>query len=96
MTVGDVLAYAPQLVEANTRSDSRRGRRGRFPDGLTVREVQVLRLIAGGSTSRAIATELVISIETVGRHISNLYRKIGASGRAEATAYAIRSGLMED
>lgn len=95
MTVGDVLAYAPQLVEERSRSAGS-GRRDRFPDGLTKREVQVLRLIASGSTSRAIATELVISIETVGRHIGNLYRKIGVSGRAEATAYAIRSGLTED
>lgn len=93
MTVGDVLAYAPQLVAARS---ARRSRQDRYPDGLTAREVQVLRLIAAGSTSRAIATELVISIETVGRHISNLYRKIGASGRADATAYAIRSGLMDD
>ncbi|WSU64011.1 helix-turn-helix transcriptional regulator [Streptomyces sp. NBC_01104] len=63
---------------------------------MTGREVQVLRLIASGATSRAIASELFISIETVGRHISNLYRKIGVSGRAEATAHAIRSGLLEE
>ncbi|MDI2099227.1 LuxR C-terminal-related transcriptional regulator [Ruicaihuangia caeni] len=66
---------------------------GPRPDGLTAREIEILSLVAAGMTSRAIANRLVISIDTVGRHITNLYRKIGARGRAEATAYAIRHGL---
>jgi DNA-binding CsgD family transcriptional regulator len=64
------------------------------PDGLTAREMEILGLIASGMTSRAIASHLVISIDTVGRHITNLYRKIGARGRADAAAYAIRVGLV--
>uniref|UniRef100_A0AAU2W0S7 LuxR C-terminal-related transcriptional regulator n=1 Tax=Streptomyces sp. NBC_00008 TaxID=2903610 RepID=A0AAU2W0S7_9ACTN len=96
LTVGDVLTEVPPLLSAKGPPGPRRERRRRHPDGLTGREVQVLRLIASGATSRAIASELFISIETVGRHISNLYRKIGASGRAEATAHAIRSGLLEE
>ncbi|MCG2623048.1 helix-turn-helix transcriptional regulator [Arthrobacter sp. I2-34] len=47
-------------------------------------------------TSRAIAARLVISIDTVGRHITNLYRKIGARGRADATAYALHMGLVPE
>lgn len=96
LTVGDVLAEVPPLLSAKGSPGPRKERRRRHPDGLTGREVQVLRLIASGATSRAIASELFISIETVGRHISNLYRKIGVSGRAEATAHAIRSGLLEE
>lgn len=95
MAVGDVIADVPDLIADREREVSG-SRTNRHPDGLTNREVEVLRLIARGSTSKAIAAELFISIETVGRHISNLYRKIGASRRAEATAYAIRSGLADN
>jgi DNA-binding CsgD family transcriptional regulator len=65
----------------------------RYPDGLTDREVEVLRLIAAGQSTRAIADALVIADKTVERHVSNLYGKIGAQNRAEATAYAFRHAL---
>jgi DNA-binding NarL/FixJ family response regulator len=64
-----------------------------YPDGLTGREVEVLRLIAAGHTTREIAAELVVTVGTVERHITNLYGKIGARGRADATAYALEHGL---
>jgi DNA-binding NarL/FixJ family response regulator len=64
-----------------------------YPDRLTAREVEVLRLIAAGKSTRAIAEALVISPGTVERHVTNLYAKIGARGRADATAYAFRRGL---
>jgi DNA-binding CsgD family transcriptional regulator/pimeloyl-ACP methyl ester carboxylesterase len=57
---------------------------------LTPRETQVLRLIARGRTSSEISAELELSVRTVGRHITNIYTKIGARTRADATAYAIR------
>jgi DNA-binding CsgD family transcriptional regulator len=60
---------------------------------LTAREVEVLGLIASGRTSREIANDLVISVHTVERHITHVYQKIGARGRAEAAAYALRHGL---
>jgi DNA-binding NarL/FixJ family response regulator len=63
------------------------------PDGLTRREVEVLRLLATGRSNRAIADELVVSVSTVERHLVNLYRKIGASDRAAATRYARRRNL---
>jgi DNA-binding CsgD family transcriptional regulator/pimeloyl-ACP methyl ester carboxylesterase len=62
-------------------------------NGLTPREAEVLRLLAGGGTNAAIARSLDITEHTVERHVANLYRKIGARGRAEATAYALRRGL---
>jgi DNA-binding CsgD family transcriptional regulator/pimeloyl-ACP methyl ester carboxylesterase len=62
------------------------------PSGLTPREREVLRLLAGGGTNAAIARSLDITEHTVERHAANLYRKIGARGRAEATAYAVRHG----
>jgi non-specific serine/threonine protein kinase len=61
--------------------------------GLTKRETQVLELLAHGNSNREIALELVLSIRTVERHIENLYPKIGANGRADATAYALRNSL---
>jgi DNA-binding NarL/FixJ family response regulator len=54
----------------------------------------VVRLVAGGRTNREIADELVVSVRTVERHIGNIYRKLGARGRAHATAYALTHGLV--
>jgi DNA-binding NarL/FixJ family response regulator len=53
----------------------------------------VLRLIAAGQSNLEIAAALVITEGTVERHVSNLYAKIGARGRAAATAYAFRHAL---
>jgi len=63
------------------------------PDGLTQRELEVLTLVAAGESNAQIARALGLSIHTVERHVANLYRKIGARGRADATAYAVRGGL---
>jgi DNA-binding CsgD family transcriptional regulator len=62
-------------------------------NGLTPREREVLRLLAGGGTNASIARSLDITEHTVERHVANLYRKIGARGRAAATAYAVRHGF---
>jgi len=60
---------------------------------LTRRELEVLRLASGGRTSKEIAQELVLSERTVENHLFRIYTRIGARGRAEAIAYAIRHGL---
>ncbi|HEX6535243.1 MAG TPA: LuxR C-terminal-related transcriptional regulator [Gemmatimonadaceae bacterium] len=62
--------------------------------GLTAREAEVLSLVAGGMTNKAIAAALGISEKTVARHVSNLFTKLGLSNRAAATAYAYRHGLV--
>lgn len=61
--------------------------------GLTPREHEVLALVATGKTNRAVAEELFISDKTVARHVSNIFRKLGLSSRAAATAYAYEHGL---
>ena len=66
-----------------------------YPDGLTAREAEVLGLLASGKTNKQIASELVLSVSTVQRHVANVYAKIGAHGRAEATAYALRRGIAQ-
>jgi DNA-binding CsgD family transcriptional regulator len=63
------------------------------PNGLSAREVEVLRLLAGGGSNRQIAAALYLSLRTVERHIANVYAKTGAHGRAAATAYALRRHL---
>ena len=63
------------------------------PAGLTERELEILRLLAGGASNERIASALTISRRTVERHIGNIYVKIGAHNRAEATAYAFRQGI---
>jgi DNA-binding CsgD family transcriptional regulator len=68
-----------------------------FPDGLSPREVEVLRLIATGKSNAEIAGDLVLSIRTVERHIAAIYGKIGARGtaaRAAATHYALSRNLL--
>jgi pimeloyl-ACP methyl ester carboxylesterase/DNA-binding CsgD family transcriptional regulator len=57
------------------------------------REVEILALLAGGLSNQQIARDRSISTRTVERHIGNIYLKIGAHNRAEATAYAIRNGF---
>jgi DNA-binding NarL/FixJ family response regulator len=61
---------------------------------LTLREVEVLRLVATGRTNRAIAERLGISQKTVARHLSNIFTKLGLSTRAAATAYAFQHDLL--
>lgn len=63
------------------------------PSGLSRRELDVLRLLATGDSNTQIARRLGLSIHTIERHVANLYRKIGARGRADATAYAVRNGI---
>lgn len=65
-----------------------------FPDGLTGREVEVLRLVAAGHTNPQIAATLFLSEKTVARHLSNIFTKIGVSSRTAAAAYAIEHELV--
>jgi HD-GYP domain-containing protein (c-di-GMP phosphodiesterase class II) len=69
-------------------------RRREGPSGLTAREVDVLRLVSRGLSSREIAARLVISSKTVRNHVEHIYVKIGVSNRAGASLFAIRHGLL--
>ncbi len=65
----------------------------KYPAGLTVREVEVLRLVAGGLTDLQIAEKLILSPRTVHAHISSIYSKLGITSRSAATRYAIEHHL---
>jgi len=62
---------------------------------LTVREVEVLRKIAGGNRNKDIADQLFISEETVKVHIKHIMDKLGARDRTQAIAIAVRRGIIE-
>jgi DNA-binding CsgD family transcriptional regulator len=64
-----------------------------IPSGLTGREAEILALLASGGSNQEIAAQLSISARTAERHIQNIYHKIGARNRAEATAFALRHGI---
>jgi predicted ATPase/DNA-binding CsgD family transcriptional regulator len=64
-----------------------------LPDGLTPRQAQILRHLAGGSSNKTIAEDLHISVATVERHLATTYRKLGLHGRVDAARYALRHGL---
>src|SRR5216684_1230984 len=64
-----------------------------LPDGLTIRQAEVLRLLAAGMSSKQIAAALYLSPTTVDRHLATVYRKLGLGGRVEATRYALAHGL---
>jgi len=66
---------------------------GKTPGGLTEREAQILGLVAAGHSNKEIAAELSVTVNTVERHLVNIYGKIGARGRADATAYALKNDL---
>ena len=63
------------------------------PGGLTVREVEVLRLVAAGRSNPEIAAALVLSEKTVARHLSNIFAKLDVTSRTAAAAWALQRGL---
>ena len=66
-----------------------------FYDGLTNREIEILKLLASGMANKQIAYRLKISEKTVRNHVSNTYEKLGIYDRSQAVLYAVRKGLVE-
>ncbi len=64
-----------------------------YPDGLTQRYAEVLRLIAAGKSNREIGGELFVTPNTVARRVSSIFLKIDSSNRVEATSSATQIGL---
>lgn len=92
---GESFLY-PSAINALVRDYiDRAAERGEDYEPLTPRELEVLKLIAEGSTSKEIARILVISVKTVERHRANILGKLQMRDRVQLTRYAIRRGLIE-
>ena len=65
-----------------------------YPDGLTEREVEVLRLVALGMTDAQVADQLVLSRRTVQGHLRSIYNKINVKSRRATTRYAVEHKLV--
>jgi DNA-binding NarL/FixJ family response regulator len=86
--VAAVVDHEPMAgAEAAPASDST------LPDGLTPREVEVLKLIAAGLSNAEIAAALFVSGATVKTHVNRIFYKTGARDRAQAVRYAYQHGL---
>jgi len=66
------------------------------PHNLTGRELEVLQSLAAGHSNAIIASRLRVSEKTIRNHISNIYGKLGVSGRTQAVLYALRTGIVAD
>jgi len=85
--------YARDQI-ALSRAELDRSGRIHLPGGLSRREVEVLRLVADGLTTRDIASQLFISAKTADHHIQHIYTKTGVSTRSAATRWAIDHGVV--
>jgi DNA-binding CsgD family transcriptional regulator len=65
-----------------------------YPDQLTSREVDVLKLVAAGLTNRETADRLGLSSRTIDAHLRSVFAKIGVGSRSAATRYAVEHGLV--
>jgi ATP/maltotriose-dependent transcriptional regulator MalT len=82
-----------ELGAAPAQSSVERMLGGGRPDGLTARELEVLRLVAAGRTNPQIAADLFLSEKTVARHLSNIFGKTNVTSRTAAAAYAFQHHL---
>lgn len=94
MDLDDAAVYALEQIAIARRQLSRDLHDAR-PGGLTRRELQVLRLVADGATTREVSEQLFISTKTADHHIQHIYTKIGASNRATAARWAFEHGVVE-
>ena len=99
MTPGQALAAEgavtiPAAAPAGPSSVPHAPKASTFPNGLTAREMDVLRLLAQGLTSAQIAERLVIGLVTVNSHVRSIYSKLGITSRAAATRYALEHHLL--
>lgn len=66
-----------------------------LPQGLTRREIDVLRLVAVGDSNRAIAEKLFISEKTVKNHLTSIFQKLGVEDRTQAALHAVKNKIVE-
>ena len=85
---------SPRMARIESLEQKPEPKKPAYPAGLTRREVEVLRLVAGGATNQQVADELHISVRTVNTHMTNILNKTGCDNRTAAGAFAIKHNLL--
>ena len=89
-------AFGDGRPASGPAAQRRRGFTGpRLVEQLTSRELEVLAMLAAGRSNQGIASHLVISLDTVKKHVSHLMGKLGAANRTEAVARGRELGLID-
>ena len=89
-----MLPLMERVIGSRERAASRPNQAPEYPDGLSGREIEVLRLVAAGKSNREIAEELIITLRTVANHVANIMNKTNTANRTEAAAYASQRRLL--
>jgi DNA-binding CsgD family transcriptional regulator len=95
MDLTDAALYAGEQIQLARKQLATSIRRPDRPGDLSRREVEVLRLLAEGLTTREMADQLYISPKTADHHIQHIYTKIGVSNRASATLWAFQHDVVD-
>ena len=90
-SVSNVVQVVQQLAAANPQPSQTQNR-----FGLTARETEIISFITQGCMNRDIASSLSITEETVKRHLTNIFNKVGMSNRLELALFAIEHGLVRN
>ena len=85
-----------RVVALHEQAKSRPAESPAYPDGLTRREFEVLRLIIAGATNQEIGDALFITTNTVANHVKNILAKSNTANRTEAAAYGVRHRMAEE
>jgi DNA-binding NarL/FixJ family response regulator len=94
MSTNEAIEQALALHESATPPSQPRAEGSALTAGLTPREIEVLRLMAKGQSNKEIAAELVISVNTVQRHVGNILFKTSLANRTQVASYAHRAGIV--
>ena len=91
-----ILAGVPESTETQTEHapGASADANAALPEPLTPRELEILRMVAGGASNGRIAKTLWLAEQTVKYHLSNTYRKLGVANRTQASHYAHVHGLL--
>ena len=94
LSVDAAVAEARELAAAVREETTAAAREPKTIHGLSLRELEILRLLVAGRSNTEIAERLFISPRTVTTHVSHIFAKLGVASRAEAIAFAHRHGLV--
>jgi len=97
LSIASELGMRPlmeRVIATKQRAASQPDRAPEYPDGLSPREIEVLRLVAAGKSNREIAEELIITLRTVANHVANIMNKTNTANRTEAATYASQHQLL--